>query len=74
MFFYYSEQLKITASRSGGPGGQNANKVNSKVDVRFHVDDAKWLDNELKEKVKILVRITIFFACSNQTINPHCHA
>ncbi|KAE8742276.1 hypothetical protein FOCC_FOCC012205 [Frankliniella occidentalis] len=46
------DELQITASRSSGPGGQNVNKVSTKVDVRFRVDDAKWLDQELKDKIK----------------------
>ncbi|XP_034242361.1 peptidyl-tRNA hydrolase ICT1, mitochondrial [Thrips palmi] len=46
------EKLKITASRSSGPGGQHANKVSSKVDVRFRIDDAEWLEPELREKIK----------------------
>uniref|UniRef100_T1JJ78 Prokaryotic-type class I peptide chain release factors domain-containing protein n=1 Tax=Strigamia maritima TaxID=126957 RepID=T1JJ78_STRMM len=45
------DQLEITYSRSAGPGGQNVNKVNSKVDVRFHVATAKWLDANIKEKI-----------------------
>jgi len=30
-----SRELRWSASRSGGPGGQNVNKVSSKVDLRF---------------------------------------
>ena len=30
-------ELEFTASRSSGPGGQNVNKVNSKISVRFDV-------------------------------------
>ncbi|KAJ8931191.1 hypothetical protein NQ314_015933 [Rhamnusium bicolor] len=45
------EELDITFSRSSGPGGQNVNKVNTKVDVRFHLQSAKWLSDEIKEKL-----------------------
>ncbi|XP_046397252.1 peptidyl-tRNA hydrolase ICT1, mitochondrial [Ischnura elegans] len=45
------EKLHITYSRSGGAGGQNVNMLNSKVDVRFHVESADWLSNEVKSKL-----------------------
>nr|CAI5859024.1 unnamed protein product [Callosobruchus analis] len=44
-------ELEITYSRSTGPGGQNVNKVNTKVDVRFNVNDVKWLSEEIKQKL-----------------------
>lgn len=42
-------QLKITYSRSSGPGGQNVNCVDTKVDIRFHVTSADWLSEETKK-------------------------
>ncbi|XP_072375230.1 large ribosomal subunit protein mL62-like [Diabrotica undecimpunctata] len=45
------EELDISYSRSSGPGGQNVNKVNTKVDVRFHLQSAKWLNEKIKEKM-----------------------
>ncbi|XP_030758701.1 peptidyl-tRNA hydrolase ICT1, mitochondrial [Sitophilus oryzae] len=45
------DQLDITYSRSSGPGGQNVNKVNTKVDVRFHLESANWLSDKVKSKV-----------------------
>ncbi|VEN61964.1 unnamed protein product [Callosobruchus maculatus] len=44
-------ELEITYSRSTGPGGQNVNKVNTKVDVRFNVHEVKWLSEEIKQKL-----------------------
>ncbi|RXG56776.1 Peptidyl-tRNA hydrolase ICT1, mitochondrial [Armadillidium vulgare] len=44
-------ELNVTYSRSGGPGGQNVNKVNTKVDIRFHVESAKWLPDDLKPRL-----------------------
>ncbi|GLV41868.1 uncharacterized protein CBL_13600 [Carabus blaptoides fortunei] len=45
------DELEITYSRSTGPGGQNVNKVNTKVDLRFHVQTASWLTDDIKSKV-----------------------
>lgn len=38
-----ASQLHASFSRSGGPGGQNVNKVSSKVTLRWHVDDQPLL-------------------------------
>ena len=33
----FSSELIFSASRSSGPGGQNVNKVSTKVELRFHI-------------------------------------
>ncbi|KAG2378911.1 hypothetical protein C9374_008059 [Naegleria lovaniensis] len=48
------EKLIITFSRSSGPGGQNVNKVNTKVDVRLPIDSADWIPDIVKERLKEL--------------------
>ena len=45
------EELTFTASRSGGPGGQNVNKVNSRVTLRFDVHASRSLSAEQKRRV-----------------------
>uniref|UniRef100_UPI00358F053F large ribosomal subunit protein mL62-like n=1 Tax=Myxine glutinosa TaxID=7769 RepID=UPI00358F053F len=45
------DRLKISCCKSSGPGGQNVNKVNSKVEIRFHVETADWLPAPLREKI-----------------------
>ncbi|XP_054284103.1 peptidyl-tRNA hydrolase ICT1, mitochondrial [Macrosteles quadrilineatus] len=45
------EALKITYSRSSGPGGQHVNTVNTKVDLRFHLETADWLHPDLRSRM-----------------------
>lgn len=58
-----TEQLKsefiLQASRSSGPGGQNVNKVNSKIELRFNIQDSKALTDEQKSVIlsKLATRI-----------------
>ncbi|KYN96506.1 hypothetical protein PRSY57_1116000 [Plasmodium reichenowi] len=47
----FSQIQKITA-RSSGPGGQSVNKAETKVQIRFNVDDAKWIPLNVKENLK----------------------
>ncbi len=44
------DKLEIRYARSSGPGGQNVNKVNSKAEVRFRVESADWLENDVKKR------------------------
>ncbi len=45
----FSSELKFSTSRSSGPGGQNVNKVNSKVELRFNVEMSAILSEFEKE-------------------------
>ena len=53
-------ELSFSVSRSGGPGGQNVNKVNSKVTLKFDVAQSVLLSAEEKEVVvrKLGARLT----------------
>lgn len=53
-------ELTFTTSRSSGPGGQNVNKVNSKVTLKFDVLHSPVLSQEQKELItkKLATRIT----------------
>ncbi|HMF01897.1 MAG TPA: alternative ribosome rescue aminoacyl-tRNA hydrolase ArfB [Terriglobia bacterium] len=53
-------EIRITASRSGGPGGQNVNKVSSKVTLSFDVRGSAVLSEEQKRKIigKLATRIS----------------
>ncbi|MCF8308051.1 MAG: aminoacyl-tRNA hydrolase [Bacteroidales bacterium] len=46
------KEMEFQASRSGGPGGQHANKVSSKVELRFHVDSSEFLSEDEKQRIK----------------------
>ena len=55
-----SSELDFLTSRSSGPGGQNVNKVNSKVALRFDVGRSSILSQEEKDLLlkKLASRIT----------------
>jgi ribosome-associated protein len=45
-------ELEFVASRSGGPGGQNVNKVSSRVTLRFNVETAGSLQPEQRQRIR----------------------
>src|SRR5437879_5110547 len=45
-------ELRFTAARSGGPGGQNVNKVSSHVTLMFEVEASTALSDENKRHVR----------------------
>jgi ribosome-associated protein len=51
-----STELEWTSSRSSGPGGQNVNKVASKVELRFDLEATTVLDGPTKERLRNLAR------------------
>jgi len=42
------KEMIFTTSRSSGPGGQNVNKVNTKVTLKFDINDSRILTDEQK--------------------------
>jgi len=52
----FTEELSITASKSSGPGGQNVNKVNTKVEVRLNIENSNLLSDD--EKILLLEKIS----------------
>jgi ribosome-associated protein len=46
------EELSFEYARSSGPGGQNVNKVNTKVTLRFDVDASRSLSDDQRVRIK----------------------
>ena len=49
---HFWPELQVQTSRSSGPGGQNVNKVESRVELRFHVATSYLLTDEQKQTIQ----------------------
>ncbi len=49
-------EIIFSTSRSSGPGGQNVNKVNTKVELRFNVAGSSNLSDKEKEKILTVLK------------------
>ena len=45
----FDSELIFRSSRSSGPGGQNVNKVNTKIELRFNIPGSALLNEDEKE-------------------------
>ena len=50
-FIPFEREIYYRASRSSGKGGQNVNKVSTKVELNFDVTNSKLLTPEQKQKI-----------------------
>lgn len=67
----FSSELIVSASRSSGAGGQNVNKVSTKIELRFHVESSQVLTDSEKaiiiEKVANKISLEGFLIIVSQT-------
>jgi ribosome-associated protein len=52
----FDTEFVFSSSRSGGPGGQNVNKVNTKVELRFNVFSTLLLSESEKELISLKLK------------------
>ncbi len=45
----FAKEIIVSASKSSGPGGQNVNKVNTKIEIRFNINSSNILTSVEKE-------------------------
>lgn len=55
----FENEFNINASKSSGPGGQNVNKVSTKIELRFKISDSILLSDEEKEIINQKLRTRI---------------
>ena len=51
-----SKEIKWRFSRSSGPGGQNVNKVESRVEIIFNLEDSEVLNDYQKKILKVYLK------------------
>ena len=62
-------ELRFTASRSAGPGGQHVNKVNSRMTLHYDVDGSASLSDAQRRRIRARLPTRIN---RNGTLKLHC--
>lgn len=66
---FQPEEIQFMFSRSSGPGGQNVNKVNTRVTLIFHLPDSAQFTDKEKSKIRRALRR---YLDKNGRIQIHC--
>ncbi|MFO8086220.1 MAG: alternative ribosome rescue aminoacyl-tRNA hydrolase ArfB [Bacteroidales bacterium] len=48
---YFEQELEFKATRSSGPGGQHVNKANTKIELRFNINQSNLLTKTEKARL-----------------------
>ena len=70
-FVIPSNELKWRFSRSSGPGGQNVNKIESRVEIIFNLENSKALNDYQKEILKINLKNKLVNSCLRLAVQEH---
>ena len=66
-----SSEIKWRFSRSSGPGGQNVNKIESRVEIIFNLEDSKVLNDYQKEILKRNLKNKLVNNCLRLSVQEH---
>jgi len=66
-----SNEIKWRFSRSSGPGGQNVNKIESRVEIILNLEDSKVLNDYQKEILKRNLKNKLVNNCLRLAVQEH---
>ena len=66
-----SNEIKWRFSRSSGPGGQNVNKIESRVEIIFNLEESKVLNDYQKEILKRNLKNKLVNNCLRLAVQEH---
>ncbi len=66
-----SNEIKWRFSRSSGPGGQNVNKIESRVEIIVNLENSKVLNDYQKEILKVKLKKKLVNSSLCLTVQEH---